>query len=487
MTAPALRLDNVHKSFGATRVITGVTLDIAAGERHAIIGPNGAGKSTLFHLITGRFPASSGRMFLAGEDITGQTSHAIYRRGLARSFQVTSLFARLSVFENLRVGAMRVHGAGYSFWKRLHHYRSLNDRVEEMLEMLGLAARRDVPAGLLVYAEQRALEIGLAIVGGAHTILLDEPTAGMNHAETDRAVALIRKVTEGRTLVMVEHDMGVVFDLADRITVLSDGRVIACGSPDEVRGDPAVRTAYLGAAAEVPDVNEPVLRVQGLNAWYGKSQVLRGVDMTVGRGEIVGLLGRNGAGRSTTLKAIMGAVQREGQVVFDGRDISTQQPHEIARAGIGYVAEDRSIFPDLNTQQNLILGEKKGPGGRFGLEDVYGLFPRLRERATAPAGALSGGEQQMLAICRTLMGNPSLVMVDEPTEGLAPMMVEAVRDLLERVASSGTMILLVEQKLAIALAISRRLYVMGHGRIVFEGTPADLAADAAVRKEWLEV
>ena len=251
MTPPALRLQDVFKSFGATQVIKGVTLDIAAGERHAIIGPNGAGKSTLFHLITGRFPATSGHMFLNGVDITGQTSHAIYRRGLARSFQVTSLFNRLSVFENLRVGAMRVHGAGYAFWRLLPGYRSLNERAEEMMEMLGLAARRDVPAGLLAYAEQRALEIGLAIVGGAHTILLDEPTAGMSHAETDRAVALIRKVTEGRTLVMVEHDMGVVFDLADRISVLSDGKVIASGLPDEVRGDPAVRTAYLGAAAEV--------------------------------------------------------------------------------------------------------------------------------------------------------------------------------------------------------------------------------------------
>ena len=238
---------------------------------------------------------------------------------------------------------------------------------------------------------------------------------------------------------------------------------------------------------DLPKMGEPMLRVRGLNAWYGKSQVLRGVDMTVGRGEIVALLGRNGAGRSTTLKAIMGAVQREGHVAFDGHDISTRKPHEIARAGIGYVAEDRAIFPDLNTLQNLILGEKKGPGGTFGLEDAYALFPHLRERATAPASALSGGEQQMLAICRTLMGNPSLVMVDEPTEGLAPMMVQAVRDLLERVAASGTTILLVEQKLTIALAISARLYVMGHGRIVFEGTPADLAANAAVRKEWLEV
>ena len=230
-----------------------------------------------------------------------------------------------------------------------------------------------------------------------------------------------------------------------------------------------------------------MLSVQGLQAWYGKSQVLRGVDMAVGRGEIVALLGRNGAGRSTTLKAIMGGVAREGRIRFGDTEIGRLQPHQVARLGLGYVPEDRSIFPDLTTAQNLILGEKRGPGGAFGLDDAYALFPRLRERATAPAGALSGGEQQMLAICRTLMGAPSLLMVDEPTEGLAPMMVQTVRELLVAVAARGVTILLVEQKLDIALAISHRLYVMGHGAIVFEGTPASLAADAQVRREWLEV
>ena len=230
-----------------------------------------------------------------------------------------------------------------------------------------------------------------------------------------------------------------------------------------------------------------MLEVRGLEAWYGKSQVLRGVDLAVGKGEIVALLGRNGAGRSTTLKAIMGAVTRQGSIVFDGKPIGALAPHQVARLGLGYVDEHRAIFPDLTTKQNLILGEKKGPGGRFGMEDAYALFPRLRERADAPAGALSGGEQQMLAMCRTLMGCPALLMVDEPTEGLAPMMVQTVRTLLEQVAARGVTILLVEQKLDIALAISQRLYVMGHGRIVFEGTPAALAADAGVRREWLEV
>ena len=230
-----------------------------------------------------------------------------------------------------------------------------------------------------------------------------------------------------------------------------------------------------------------MLSVRNLQAWYGKSQVLRGVNMEVAKGEIVALLGRNGAGRSTTLKAIMGGVVREGEIRFDGAEIGRLSPHKVARLGLGYVPEDRSIFPDLTTAQNLILGEKPGPGGAFTLADAYALFPRLQERAAAPAGALSGGEQQMLAICRTLMGSPALLMVDEPTEGLAPMMVQRVRELLQAVAARGTTILLVEQKLDIALAISERLYVMGHGEIVFEGTPASLAGNAAVRREWLEV
>ncbi len=230
-----------------------------------------------------------------------------------------------------------------------------------------------------------------------------------------------------------------------------------------------------------------MLSVQGLQAWYGKSQVLRGVDLHVGRGEIVALLGRNGAGRSTMLKAIMGSVVRAGQIKFDGAEIGRLAPHQVARLGLGYVPEDRSIFPDLTTVQNLVLGEKKGPGGKFGLDDAYALFPRLQERADAPAGALSGGEQQMLAMCRTLMGSPALLMVDEPTEGLAPMMVQKVRELLVAVAERGVTILLVEQKLDIAMAISHRLYVMGHGEIVFEGTPASLAGNAGVRREWLEV
>ena len=231
-----------------------------------------------------------------------------------------------------------------------------------------------------------------------------------------------------------------------------------------------------------------MLEVRDLHAFYGKSHVLHGVHFRVGSGEIVSLLGRNGVGRSTAIKAVMGLATARGSVRFKGEEIIGLRAHRIARRGLGYVPEDRAIFPDLTVRQNLLLGVKgRKQEGRFQLEDTFALFPRLRERADTPGGVLSGGEQQMLTLCRTLMGNPDLVMIDEPTEGLAPQMVTQVASLLCEIQKRGISILLVEQKLAIALDISQRLYVMGHGRIVFEGTPQDLRANEAIRKEWLEV
>ncbi len=234
---------------------------------------------------------------------------------------------------------------------------------------------------------------------------------------------------------------------------------------------------------------EAMLQVTELQAYYGKSHVLHGVDLVVGEGEIVSLLGRNGVGRSTTVKAIMGQVVATGSIRFRGQETLGLKAYQIAHLGLGYVPENRDIFPRLTVEQNLILGEKsrarKTP--RWSLKDMYQLFPRLEERRVTPAGVLSGGEQQMLTLCRTLMGDPDLIMIDEPTEGLAPKIVEQVARYLEALKERGISVLLVEQKLAIALEISQRVYVMGHGTIVFEGTPAGLRADANIRKEWLEV
>ncbi|MBM3568024.1 MAG: ABC transporter ATP-binding protein [Alphaproteobacteria bacterium] len=249
MTAPAIRLSDLRKNFGATEIIRGVDLEIRQGERHAIIGPNGAGKSTLFNLVTGRLAPTEGRIEFEGQDITAWPPYRIARLGLARSFQVTNIFPRLSVFENLRCAVLWPLRQGYAFWRMVDTPADVRERTHEVLGKIGLAARAQVPAGLLSYAEQRALEIGIAIAGGARVILLDEPTAGMNRGEAERAVALIREVSAGRTLVMVEHDMSVVFDLADRITVLVYGQVIASGPPAEIRADRAVKEAYLGEAA----------------------------------------------------------------------------------------------------------------------------------------------------------------------------------------------------------------------------------------------
>jgi len=231
-----------------------------------------------------------------------------------------------------------------------------------------------------------------------------------------------------------------------------------------------------------------LLKLDNVHAFYGKSHVLHGVSMEVRPGEIVSLLGRNGAGRSTTVKTIMGQVDAKGSVRWGDAELVGREAYEIAHLGLGYVPENRDIFPKLTVHQNLMLGEKHGARNpRWSFEDMYKMFPRLRERQHTEAGVLSGGEQQMLTLCRTLMGDPDLIMIDEPTEGLAPKIVELVAEYLKELKNRGIAVLLVEQKLAIALEISERCYVMGHGRIVFEGTPADLRANAYIRKEWLEV
>lgn len=248
MTA-ALTLSKLTKSFGPAQIIQGVDLEIAAGERHAVIGPNGAGKSTLFNLISGAFPPSGGEILLRGRKISGKPAYAINRMGLSRSFQVTNIFHNMSVYENLRCAVLWSLGYRYTFWRWASRLADVTARSDELLALLHLEHTRDIPAGLLSYADQRALEIGITIAGGADVVLLDEPTAGMSHAETDRAVDLIRRVTEGRTLVIVEHDMGVVFGLADRISVLVYGEIVASGTPEEIRGNPKVREAYLGEEA----------------------------------------------------------------------------------------------------------------------------------------------------------------------------------------------------------------------------------------------
>jgi branched-chain amino acid transport system ATP-binding protein len=243
---PALELGALRKSFGVTDIIRGVDLVVPSGERHAVIGPNGAGKSTLFHLISGHYRPNSGTIRLRGEDITGMAPQLINRRGLSRSFQITNIFPRLSVWENIRCAALYAIGHKYSFWRNVERLADVRQRTEEILAEVNLLHRWRMPAGVLTYGEQRALDIGLAIAGNAEVLLLDEPTAGMSRTETEHVVALIRRVSETRTLLMIEHDMGVVFDLADRISVLVYGQIIASDTPARVKANVDVQQAYLG-------------------------------------------------------------------------------------------------------------------------------------------------------------------------------------------------------------------------------------------------
>jgi branched-chain amino acid transport system ATP-binding protein len=250
MTVPALKLVNVEKSFGPAKIIQGVNLEIEKGEKHAIIGPNGAGKSTLFNLVSGLYSLSGGQVSLNGQVISGKKPFEINRMGLSRSFQVSNIFSNMTVRENVRCGVLYSMGHGYSFWRNVGNLREVQEKTAHILDEVGLLDKSNMPASLLSYADQRTLEIAITIAGGAEVIMLDEPTAGMSHAETDRAVELIERATKGKTLLIVEHDMGVVFGLADRISVLVYGEIIATGKPSEIRGDPKVREAYLGEEAD---------------------------------------------------------------------------------------------------------------------------------------------------------------------------------------------------------------------------------------------
>lgn len=250
MNDAILQLKNVKKQFGQTEIIRGLDLEVRKGERLAVIGPNGAGKSTVFHLISGRLAVTSGEIWFDGARIDDSNAQQIYQRGLSRSFQITNLFARQTVYENLLSAAMWAQGYRYTFWKRISRLQPLHERAQEVLERTGLTARRDIPVNLLTYAEQRALEIGMSIAGGGHTLLLDEPTAGMSRSESDAAIELIKSVSVDKTLLIVEHDMGVVFGLADRVAVVVYGQVIACDTPENIRANARVQEAYLGVKKE---------------------------------------------------------------------------------------------------------------------------------------------------------------------------------------------------------------------------------------------
>jgi ABC-type branched-subunit amino acid transport system ATPase component/ABC-type branched-subunit amino acid transport system permease subunit len=500
--APGALLEcrHVTKRFGDFTAVDSVDLALADRRLHALIGPNGAGKTTLFNVVSGMYPSEGGQLLLAGQRLDGLPPERVVAHGLARSFQITNLFPSLTVEENLRLGAQARDPRRFDAWRPYTSLATVNENTRALVKFLGLEGLEGVPVSSLSYGGQRLLELGLALAARPRVLLLDEPLAGLAAAERERITALVRRLTEHMAVLLVEHDIDRVFAFADRITVLNEGRVVVDGPGAEVREHPKVHEVYLGhgrdvlfaaaARAAPTGVGAAVLRVAGIDTYYGKSHILHEVSLEVRAGEVVGLVGRNGAGKSSTLKSVMGLVPpARGRIEFAGREVGGHTPEEIARHGIGLVPQGRRLFPNLTVAENLELGRlrrRDGDGIRWEAERIFEFFPRIRERLDNKAETLSGGEQQMVAIARALSGNLKLLLLDEPFEGLAPAVRETIFVSLDRLRREVP-ILIVEHDLDLVLALADRVYVLDRGRITHEGPAAPLRDDREMRRQVLWV
>jgi ABC-type branched-subunit amino acid transport system ATPase component len=515
VTVPLLAVQGVSKRFAGIEALRDVSLEVWPGEIVAVIGPNGAGKTTLLNIICGSLRSGAGSVRLHGADIHGRPPHAVSRMGIARTFQTVELFRRLTVRENVVAGAVTGARVGVlhallGLWSRGPRCRMLNAEADRCLTLVGLTDMADQPAGALSAGQQRLLTIARALATGGELLVLDEPGAGLNQVEKGQLAEVIGSLrADGKTIIFVEHDMTLVGRLADRLIVLADGRRIAEGSPEAIRRDPRVVEAYLGVqvlparsaaatngrratAAFGPCPSDGAfLTVREVEVAYGGLRALRGVTFEVRRGEIVAVVGGNGAGKSTLLKTIMRVVSNQrGQLLFDGFDLTRLRPEGVVRAGISLVPEGRELFPSLTVWDNLLLGRyAKGRSWRVGLENateqVFTLFPVLRERRRQLAGTLSGGQGQMLAIGRALMSGPRLLMLDEPSLGLAPQIVAQIMGRLVDLRALGLTVVLVEQNARAALEIADRGYVLETGRVAVVGPGRDLLTDPEITSAYL--
>ncbi len=489
---PLLSVRGLSKKFGSLTVAAGYDFDVHPGTLHSFIGPNGAGKTTFFNMLSGILPADGGVVHFLGQDITRLPMHKRIRLGLARSFQIVSVFNHLTAFENVRLAVQAQRPAAHALWRDAHATEETNARTWSVLEAVGLAERAGESCSDLSHGERRLLEIGITLATEARLLLLDEPLAGLAEADRERVAGLIQALARSHAVVLIEHDIDRVLALSDRITVLHQGRLIADGKPAEVAANPEVVRAYLGsspeardavAAAHAPRPDAPVLlQASGLAAGYGGGRILDGIDLRVREGEAVALLGRNGVGKTTLLRALYGMLPAdEGRVVWAGREIQNLRPFEINRLGISMVPEGRRLFPNLTVQDNLLIALRKGG---MTLEEVYELFPRLATVRKSRAENISGGERQMVAIARALLAPSRLILLDEPFEGLAPAVVNEVMAAVQKLRGRVAMVL-VEHHAEQVLSIVDRAVVLVNGKVAFEGDAAELAADHALQARLL--
>jgi branched-chain amino acid transport system ATP-binding protein len=508
-----LELENVSMVFGGLRAVNGVSFSVPEKCIFGLIGPNGAGKTTVFNCITGVYTPSEGAITYAGQRIDGSKAFQIADRGVARTFQNIRLFAEMSVIENVLVANHRTSKANlFDSMLRTVRYaddeRAMRKQAEELLDLFGLKRLADERSASLSYGDQRRLEIARALMLKPRLLLLDEPAAGMNSAESEVLKKQIQDLRDrfGLTVVLVEHNMQVVMNVCETIHVMDRGETIAHGKPDEVKSHPKVLEAYLGKGSQErttvdtsyrngaskdtgASTNEPLLVVENLEVAYGGIKAVKGISLEVRRGELVAMIGANGAGKTSTLKSIARLLpMKGGRIVFDGVDVATVPPHQLTRMGMALSREGRAIFPNLTGRENLDLGAYTVADGAQitkRVDEAVALFPRLGERMKQLGGTLSGGEQQMLAIARALMSGPKLLMLDEPSLGIAPVLVDQIFEGIEKIRQRGTTILLVEQNTRRALGAAQRAYVLVTGNIVLSGDANELADDDRVKGAYL--